>query len=27
MVKFRVPFSAKRGEIEGGAEQLELVRA
>jgi hypothetical protein len=26
-VKFRVPFSAKRGEIEGGAERLELVRA
>jgi hypothetical protein len=26
-VKFRVPFSAKRGEIEDSAERLELVRA
>ena len=26
-VTFRVPFSARRGEIEGGAERLELVRA
>jgi hypothetical protein len=26
-VKFRVPFSAKMGEIEGGAERLELARA
>ena len=26
-VKFRVPFSAERGEIEGGAERLELARA
>jgi hypothetical protein len=26
-VKFRVPFSAERGEIEGGAERLELAIA
>jgi hypothetical protein len=26
-VKFRVPFSAERGEIEGDAERLELARA